>query len=387
MYKLINKIQNYPWGSYTAIPEILGIDNVEQKPFAELWMGDHSRAVSKVLINSDKIPLNDFIKTNPDLILGDGNKRLPFLLKILSSAKPLSIQLHPNKLEAKTGFFRENKENIPIEAPYRNYKDDNHKPEIIYAISPFIALKGFRRFIDIYNDFAEINSEIIKDKLEDFKNDLTIKGLKSFFSFILNLSNESKNYLIEETKNKQTNSNDAFQWLSRLYDEYGTDIGIFAPLFLNIIELRPGEALFIKAGELHAYLLGTGIELMASSDNVLRGGLTNKHIDKKELLSLTNFSESETTRVETIKKENGEEIFITEPDDFQLSKIELKEKSIFTSEFENKARIILCLEGKFILTNKMKTKTINISKGESVFIPANTEQFTLKGQGLIFKAI
>lgn len=387
MYKLINTVQHYPWGSVSAIPDILNIKNSEQKPYAELWLGDHNRAISKVIVDEKVIPLDKLIKKNPELILGKGKLKLLFLLKILAAAKPLSIQLHPTKIEAEEGFKKENIKNIPIDAPYRNYKDNNHKPEIICAISPFTALKGFRSKKDIYDNFSRINSNIIKNDLKIFNKNQTEAGLKVFFSSILNLSDENRDILIKEAKITVSNSDTLYNsWLLKFIEEYGNDIGVFASLFLNIVILEPGEALFIKAGELHAYLSGTGIELMASSDNVLRGGLTKKHIDKEELLLLTNFSESETEKVKIKKKSNGEEIYITEVDDFQLSRIVLRKSGTFNSDTEKKAKIIICLEGEFILSNPENNKLLQITKGESVLIPAINDRFNLKGQGIIFKA-
>ena len=161
MYKLINTVQHYSWGSISAIPDILGIDNIENKPYAELWIGEHHKAVSKVLIDNKLVPLNDLINENPMKILGGNNKRLPYLLKILAAYKPLSIQLHPDKKQAESGFKKENKKNISIEAPFRNYRDENHKPEIIYALSRFTALKGFLPYNSIYNNFYQLDSDII----------------------------------------------------------------------------------------------------------------------------------------------------------------------------------------------------------------------------------
>ena len=192
--------------------------------------------------------------------------------------------------------------------------------------------------------------------------------------------------MIKEAEKTAKNSNLSHHlWLLRLINEFGNDIGVLAPFFLNIINLEPGNALFIKAGELHAYLEGTGIELMASSDNVLRGGLTKKHIDIKELITLTNFSISDTDKVNTIKKDYGEIIYMTDTKDFQLSKIEINEKNTFHSENNKKPRIILCLEGKININSK--NRSLTACKGESIFIPAYIDNFSINGKGLIFKAI
>jgi len=387
MYKLVNPVQHYSWGSTSSIPEILGVDNFEKKPFAELWMGAHSSAVSKVYINDKIIPLNELIAQNPNTVLGENRKTLPFLLKILAATKPLSIQLHPNKDEAIKGFNRENKQKIPIDAPFRNYKDNNHKPEILCALSKFTALKGFRSPKDIYDNFSQIESDVIRGQLNNFKSELNPSGLESFFSYILKLSEDKKNSLIRLAESNFINSNKLHhQWLYRLIREYAYDIGVLAPFFLNIILLEPNEAIFIKSGELHAYLNGTGIELMANSDNVLRGGLTQKHIDKDELLSLTNFSQASTKLVKIKKMSNGEHTYITNSNDFELSTIDLKKGIIFQSQYENKAKILLCLKGNIKITDKARKINLDCSQGESIFIPANISNFVLEGEGAIFKA-
>jgi len=387
MYKLANTVQHYKWGSLTEIPELLNIENPKKKPFAELWMGTHKKAVSTVTTDKGEIPLDKLIEKNLEMMVGGVNKKLPFLMKILAAAKPLSIQLHPDKKSAKEGFARENKTGIPLNATHRTYKDNNHKPEILCALKPFTALKGFRPYNEIIQLFAPISSKILKKELIIFKNSLNENGLKRFFSFILNLNEEEIKGLIKSIKKTEKNNhNGPYTLCLDLVEEYGYDVGIFSPLFLNILNLKSGEAIFIRAGELHAYIKGTGIELMASSDNVIRGGLTTKYIDKDELLKLTDFSESKATKVDIKKELNGEEIYITEADDFKLSRIRVNNEKPFHSLNEESANIIICIEGNLSIINPQNNVRLRISKGESVFIPAYINEFYIEGKGLLFKA-
>jgi len=221
LYKLKNSIKNYEWGSTTILPEFLGIKNESNKPFAEMWLGAHPLAPSQTQIDGKDVNLNEVCS------------ELPFLLKLLAVEKPLSIQVHPNKEQAQKGFLKENEAGLAIDSPARNYKDQNAKSELICAITPFTLLAGFKEPKEIY------------------------AGLS-------NLSREQ------------------WQLIKKLESLYPQDSGVFSPLYLNLITLLPGQGLFIPPNTPHAYISGFGVELMNNSDNVIRGGLTHKHIDTDE---------------------------------------------------------------------------------------------------------
>ena len=226
IHKLQNKIKHYEWGSAKILPEFLGLvkdgNNDFNEPYAEMWLGTHPLAPSQVRVNGNSVNLKE--------ISGE----LPFLLKLIAVEKPLSIQVHPNKEQARQGFKRENEMGLEIDSPLRNYKDQNNKSEIICAITPFTLMAGFKRPKEIYASLGAVSSG---------QMDL----IKKFNSL------------------------------------YPGDPGIFSPLYLNLITLQPGQGLFIPAGIPHAYISGFGVELMNNSDNVIRGGLTRKHIDIEEL--------------------------------------------------------------------------------------------------------
>ncbi|HCG6383902.1 TPA: mannose-6-phosphate isomerase, class I, partial [Vibrio parahaemolyticus] len=304
-FKLNNPIQNYAWGSETALQELFGIENPNQEPQAEIWMGAHPNGCSKVQLKGEELLLSEFIAKDKAKILSTSTEQkfgtLPYLFKVLSAGNALSIQVHPNKLEAEQGFAKEEELGLELSAPNRNYKDANHKPELVYALTPYQAMNGFRAYTEIVLLFSKVieesNVPAIHQLLEAFKKNLTATGLEAFFIGILSLEGEAKEAsiqgLIEYAKAYQQPSikNDLGTLIVELNKSYPDDIGLFAPLMLNVLTLSPGEAMFLDARTPHAYLKGTGLEIMANSDNVLRAGLTSKHIDVVELARCTLFEE------------------------------------------------------------------------------------------------
>ncbi|WP_323086442.1 mannose-6-phosphate isomerase, class I, partial [Providencia alcalifaciens] len=283
MLKMINQIQHYDWGSKTALHELYGYPNPDNLPMAELWMGAHPKASSEVIspLTHQKISLNDFIKENPEKILSKSIAerfgRLPYLFKVLCAAQPLSVQVHPNKHDAEIGFAKENAQGIPLDSPIRNYKDDNHKPELIYALTPFKAMNAFRPIDEIVELFSFIAAA--HPEIQLFVQTPSEERLKKLFAQILNLTGEQKDLAIGVLK-AALNSKQGEPWnsIKQMVNLYPDDNGLFTPLMLNIVELQPGDAMFLAARTPHAYLEGVGLEVMANSDNVLRAGLTSKHI-------------------------------------------------------------------------------------------------------------
>ena len=336
---LKNTVQNYAWGSLTAIPELLGERNRSLEPRAELWMGAHPKASSFVNYNGQWLPLTELIARYPREILGNdvalafGNK-LPYLFKVLAAAKPLSIQAHPSLNQAKEGFARETDLGIDLDAPNRNYKDDNHKPECICALSPFWAMSGFRNIPDILAMLGKNCPVGLAAELELLKKHPDSEGLKRFFTNLMTMDSQRQKRVVEEAvrnAHRYSEEDSAFHWMTRLSNEYPSDIGILAPLLLNLIELKPGEALFLPAGELHAYLEGVGLELMANSDNVLRGGLTPKHIDVPELLKVLSFKPRPVNILEAVKKNKNERVYASAADEFVLTVVSASAGSPYQS--------------------------------------------------------
>ena len=392
--KLTNKIQNYAWGSHTAIPELMNKESVSDVPQAELWLGAHPKASSEIIINGKHKTIIKIIEESPNDILGKKtaakfNNRLPYLFKILAAAKPLSIQAHPNKAMAVKGYDQENKNRIPIDAHNRNYKDNNHKPELICALTPFWALNGFRKIKDIIRLLEQINYKGLNG-YNVLKKEQNFQAFKHFFNELMIMQPVLQKNIIEQAvKNAENLSNDniIFEWIVKLNNEYPLDVGVLSPILLNLIYLKPEQAMFLRAGTLHAYLGGTCIELMANSDNVLRGGLTPKHVDVPELLKNLDFN---TQDVKIILPEESnikyEKIYKTDADEFILSVIILKNGDRYASPIKRSAEIIICTNGKGEISEEQLEKKILIQKGESVIIPAVVKKYYINGNATLYKA-
>jgi mannose-6-phosphate isomerase len=397
--KLINRIQEYAWGSKTAIAELMGYPTPSPKPQAELWMGAHPKAPSEVLLDSVRVSLIELIKKDPISILGKATFRkfsgsLPFLFKVLAAGEPLSIQAHPTIKQARDGFRRENRENIPLDAYERSYKDQNHKPEIISALTPFWAMSGFRPTKKMLSILNEVSFQSINKEINDFEKMPDNKGLNVFFSLLMNLPKGKREGAVgEAVKWAGKAKNEKFpgfenisRWILKLNERYPGDIGVLSPIILNLILLNPGEAMFTHAGVLHAYLEGVGIELMANSDNVLRGGLTEKYIDVRELLRILDYSSTEFRKIPVISLPTGEMLYDSPAREFRLSRIHVKNKDKYTSIEKRSVEIIICIEGGCIIYEEGESETLEISKGDSILIPACINRYVIKGTARLFKA-
>jgi len=389
-----NTVQEYAWGSYTAIPELLGNVSPAKTPQAELWMGAHPKAPSMVKCDGNWKSLLELIEKNSQDILGEKiaekfDNSLPYLFKVLAAAKPLSIQAHPSRDQAKQGFERENRQGIPIDAYNRNYKDDNHKPECICALTLFWALNGFRKISDIFTIMEKICPQGLRKELDNLRGQPNSTGLKNFFQFMMTMNRKRQKQIIADAVSnaqKFTDDDQAYKWVIDLHKEYPADIGVFSPILLNLICLEPGQAMFLTAGEPHAYLDGVGIELMANSDNVLRGGLTPKHIDMPELLNVLNFEEREVTILGTEQINECECIYASHAEEFVLSIINVKQGRIYNSPAHRSIEILLCTDGKATITDLWENDQVNIDRGKSILIPAGVTKYSLQGNATLYKA-
>lgn len=390
LFKLNNAIQNYAWGSDSSIHSLFNIPNPDQQPQAEVWMGTHPNGCSK---NQQGNLLSQIINQDPAAVLGTYTQKryasLPFLLKILAAEKPLSIQVHPNKTMAEQGFKFENAQKIPLDAATRNYKDPNHKPELVYATTFYLAMNGFREIDEIISLFEQAGCKTLAGALECLKADPGAKQLQNFFAAIMNMNAADKAQAIHEliynleTKALTHKGKEAFRLIAQFYQDYPDDIGLFSPLLLNIIELAPGEAMFLDAQTPHAYIHGTGIEIMASSDNVLRAGLTPKHIDVEELIKNTKFQPSVFTELK-LKAQcvDHKKVFHVPVDDF---KFEVHCVSLWGhNEFVRSPEILLCIEGNVTISTTQQS--IDLQCGESAFICAEAFSYQYHGKGLLVRA-
>ncbi|MDR2343758.1 MAG: mannose-6-phosphate isomerase, class I [Spirochaetaceae bacterium] len=294
VYKLQNEIMHYDWGSAEYLPELLGFENPDRKPYAEVWMGTHPRGPSFAVLDEGENPLSSF------------SGSLPFLLKLLAAEKPLSIQAHPDKAHAEAGYARENALHVPLDAPERGYKDQNHKPEILCALTPFRALCGFRKTDDIKRRLSVFSCQAAKKLRESFDSNGGLResgasrgsgGLKNFLRVLLELTDHERDEIssfIKKNMSRAKSEHEGYraelELVEKLDSMFPRDPSVLSPLYLNLVCLNRGEAIFVPPGVIHSYIHGAGVELMAASDNVIRCGLTSKYIDRAELFAVLKFS-------------------------------------------------------------------------------------------------
>ncbi len=393
--KMKNAIQPYAWGSMTAIAELMGQPSPSNQPEAELWMGAHPKAPSQVWCQGRWQSLHDMIREEPLPFLGETAIRhfgpqLPFLLKVLAVEQPLSIQAHPDKAMAQKGFVRENDQGISLRAPHRNYRDDQHKPECVCALTPFTALCGFRTAEEMHALLSPIWPGQRRDELE-----LLIRGeqgetLKSFFNHLMRLPKESRmeliDHLIEAVMHTEIWT-PAHDWMVKLNNAYPGDIGVLGPCLLHLVTLDPGQALFLPSGKLHAYLKGVSIEVMANSDNVLRGGLTPKHVDIDELLNVLTFDAPPLDILEPKSIRPASRIYPSRADEFELEAISTDVSLGYDSgERLNSPEILFCIDGAAEIAWGDGASHMALKKGESIIVPADADRYTLDGCAEVFKA-
>ncbi|MBF6637476.1 mannose-6-phosphate isomerase [Rouxiella silvae] len=384
MNKMHNNVQNYAWGSVDALSELYGIANPDGKPMAELWMGAHPKSSSRVEdAQGNQISLRDVISQDLNANLGEKVARrfgeLPFLFKVLCANQALSIQVHPSKSNAVIGFEKENKAGVPIDAAERNYKDANHKPELVFALTPFAAMNGFRELGEIQSllqPVAGAHPDIARFLINpDFEH------LKTLFAALLSMTGESKSLALDILDNAlQSQHGEPWDTLRSIAIDYPGDSGLFSPLLLNVIELQPGEAMFLYAETPHAYLKGVALEVMANSDNVLRAGLTPKYIDIPELLANLQFVAKPANTLLTTSEQRGSELIFPIPvEDFAFSLHTLgAEPQTLAQE---SAAIIFCVEGQTVLYKG--EQQVVLHPGESCYIPATDSPVSASGNGRI----
>lgn len=384
---MTNPIQNYAWGSVDAINQLFNIPNPKQEPQAEIWMGAHPNGCSEVLVDGKKIRLDDWIATNPEAILGSKTQHdfgsLPYLFKVLAANQALSVQVHPSKAAAEEGFERENKAGIDLKAANRNYRDPNHKPELVYAITHYQAMNGFREYQDIIALFEAVNASVLAPLVDAFKQHPNEAGLTVFFTAILSLNDEVKaKALVDLLAFAQaTKETELGALLLSLNEQYPNDVGLFAPLMLHVLTLKPGEAMYLDACTPHAYIRGTGLEIMANSDNVLRAGLTPKYMDVPELVTNTicKPKPSESLLLAPQMNANASHYDIPVPD-FNFSVYQ--GDALISCE---SAEIIFAIDADVTLTHESGER-LTFSKGQSAFIPFASGHYQVKTDGRIARA-
>lgn len=393
IYRLENVIQPYAWGSRTAIAELTGQPVPSDHPQAELWMGTHPKGPSTVLFHGERLPLQRLVQRHPIEILGKStvekfDSTLPYLFKVLAAAQPLSIQAHPSQSQALEGFDRENRMGIPLDAPNRNYRDSNHKPEIICALTPFWGMNGFRDLEKVLQLMTPVCPKVLEKALSEFQRSGG-RGLRDLFETMMKLSADQKASACVEIIEKAEflkGSSPVYEWMIKLADAYPGDLGILSPALLNLVRLEPGQAMYLPAGQLHAYLDGVGIELMANSDNVLRGGLTPKHIDVDELLRVVRFEPTPVDIIEANPLRPGEAVYPCPAEEFALSRIQATGDQPYLSSGSRSVELLLCASGEGTIYCEGSTEAMAVGKGDSFLVPARIDFYTILGDVTLYKA-
>ena len=406
--RLQGVVQHYEWGGHDFIPGLLGIPNPDRQPFAELWIGAHPKAAALADLAGVAMPLDRLIAQAPEAILGPPaaarfDRRLPYLFKVLDVDKMLSIQAHPTLAQAKEGYARENAAGIGLQAKERNYKDENHKPEVAVALTDLWMLHGFRPLDQI----AEILGAVpeLHQIMPDFAPRLAQAGkdtparetlLRDLYSATMTIPQQHADALIQallarlEAKGPAPKDTPDY-WVLRAARDFPLpgghyDRGIFSIYLLNLMHLLPGQGSFQPAGVLHAYLEGVNVELMANSDNVLRGGLTPKHVDVPELLHILSFAGGLPQALDGKPLNDVERVYRTPAEEFELSRITLEPGRPFASHAARGPDSLLVLDGSALLT--APGQSLTLERGAIVLAPWNARYLLTApaGGALLFKA-
>jgi mannose-6-phosphate isomerase len=393
MLRLENPIQNYAWGSHSAISKLLGKASPSEKPEAELWLGAHPKASSRVLPSNES--LARLIEQEPTQLLGPEltaryGARLPFLLKVLAAEAPLSLQAHPTLEQARAGFAAEEAAGVPLDAPERNYKDRSHKPELLCALTPFTALCGFRGIAQTRELLSTLRAPQLGFVHEILAQLQSEADLSRIFSELMTAPAERRTELAQKTLDRCTDLaafegpfQREFSWAVRIGMLYPGDIGIVTALLLNLVQLTPGEAIYLPAGNLHAYLQGMGMEIMANSDNVLRGGLTPKHVDVPELSRVLDFHAGPVGVLQG-ETQGSARVYQTSAPEFELQSFELQSGEAPRVADRRGPEIVFCEQGALEL--ECGSEKLALAQGQALFIAAPEPGYVIRGAGRLFRA-
>lgn len=388
MHRLFGVTQPYEWGTTDEIPKLLGVEATGE-PCAEYWLGAHPRGDAR--ITGDQT-LSALVSADPS-VLGQAcvetfGERLPFLFKVLSAAKPLSLQVHPDREQAEEGYARETLMGIPLDAPHRNYRDDWPKPELLVALTPFHALVGFREPQMTASLFEAMGVDgELSSVIGPLRERTAVAGAQEVFLDVLSLG--ERRHLVDVVLAEAVRNLDAPGELGRfartaveIDEHFPGDPSILAALMLNHVRLEPGEAISLRPGMMHAHLRGTGVELMANSDNILRGGLTRKHIDVDELLKVVDFT---ATPIDVALPQGSDGVYVypSAAPEFELWMVEPIDEHPLPLPRPDAGRICFVSQGSFELATDHEQAAL--AQGEALFIPAH-EAISVTGSGKMFVA-
>ncbi|HEY6747437.1 MAG TPA: mannose-6-phosphate isomerase, class I [Mycobacteriales bacterium] len=385
---LDNPVKPYAWGSATEIPRLLGVPPTGE-PQAELWMGAHPAAPSRL---REGTPLPAVIEADPAgqlsaPVVRRFGARLPFLMKIIAAERNLSLQTHPNLDQAKAGYADEQQRRVPLDSPERSYVDPNHKPELVCALTPFEALCGFRSIpvtLELLSSLAE-RAPVLGKYVDALRARPDSDGLREVVTGLLTVPADRRKRLVDAVVAAcaagSADFGAEFATAVELGRAYPGDPGVVIALLLNRLRLEPGEALFLSAGNMHCYLHGTAVEVLASSDNVLRGGLTAKHVDVPELLRVVDVGDGPPPLMTPKQAGPGHFAYRPPVPDFRLDTFVLVADPVDLGV--TGPRIVLTVEGTATLT--AGPQSLTLPPGASAWVPAGVPA-TVSGSGRLVVA-
>lgn len=395
MLRLTNPVRDYAWGSPTAIPELLGQQPTGQ-PTAELWLGAHPSAPSAAGLAGAAKPLDALIAQDPSGMLGEDvlarfGPSLPYLMKVIAADKPLSLQVHPTRERATEAYDAEDRAGVPLDAPDRNYRDRNHKPELVYALTRFEAMCGFRAPRRAAELLEGLDAPLARALAADLRSDPTSGGIRKAFRHLLEPATRPTADDVAAVAEACCRRLDhgspsprADRTVAVLAEQYPGDPGVVTSLLLNPVTLQPGDAMFVPAGGVHAYLSGLAVEVMASSDNVLRAGLTSKHVDIDELLANVDYVAAPPIRVAPEVFHGATKVFYAPVDDFELSVTSIDDDVPHPLPGRG-PRVLLCLQGEVTLQDAVG-EALGLARGQSAFVPAGDGPLSVRGHGVVAQA-
>ncbi|MCF2706970.1 mannose-6-phosphate isomerase, class I [Arcanobacterium haemolyticum] len=411
MKRIQGRVRDYAWGSPSVIPAHFGYPPANC-PVAEVWMGAHPDDPAHVDCapldplfdlsqlypgthgeRPDITTLADYIKEDPQGTLGEAvldrhGPELPYLLKIIAPNEPLSLQVHPSIAQACEGFAREDAAGIPRDSAERNYKDRNHKPEMTYAITQFEALAGFRSPRRILEIMRGLDARLAHDLYGIVRREGVAQAFASLLREETRPAPDDVAEVVRACASRSPESSPSRRAdanVVRLSEKYPGDPGVVASLLLNPVTLRPGEAIFIPAGMVHAYLSGLAVEIMASSDNVLRAGLTPKHMDVPELLRIVQGHAAPPMRIAPERVSKNTSTFYVPVDDFELSVVQLHDANTWEkAAVHSGPRTVLCLDGAAQLDAGGERLLLNA--GQAAFVPDSDGRLNVRGFGRLVVA-
>ncbi len=396
MRRVVGVPRDYAWGSPSAIHRLIGTEP-DGAPLAELWFGAHPSGPAPAEDGGGDI--RSLIETDPEGTLGRDvlarfGPQLPYLLKLIAPSRPLSLQVHPDLPRARERFAAENAAGVPLDAPWRNYRDANHKPELVFALTPFEAVCGFRAPRRAAELLADLDAPVTRSLHRELAADPTPAGMRRAFTTLLDdatrPSPEEVSQVVaacRERAERGSPSPRADGTVVRLAEDYPHDPGVVASLLLNPVTLQPGDSLFVPAGGVHAYLSGLGVEIMAASDNVLRAGLTKKHVDVPEVLDCVDYVAAPPIRVAPEVFHGATRVFYAPVDDFELSVTSLADGDCADGARPlpgRGPRVLLCLDGEVAVFTAGQELTL--ARGQAAFVRADDGPLAIRGEGTLVQA-